>query len=279
MIFSLKLLIIIDLAIYFFASLFFIFGLLKYQKMYKYGYLFALFGWLVTVTIFILNWISAQAPPFGNMYHVFIVTSGSVLPAFLILKFYFRINRGEFLFVLGALLTLIPALIKVESAEGWRPPPALQSFYFIPHVFAYMLSYLLLAIAAINSLFLLIKELLYKIKKKSIQDLEVSKFLLSSKSTFIIVRTGFLFLSTGLLLGAFWAETTWGRYWGWDIKETWALVNWVIYILYFHIRKTTISHRNLNIFLVVAFLTLLVTLLGVNYMNDEFSSSLHTYGS
>lgn len=245
------------------------------------GRLIGLAGWLITVVVMILNWVEAAAPPFGNMYHVFVVTSFSFLPGYLLLKIYYRVKGGQIIFLLAAWMPLIPALIRMEKVAGWKPPPALQSGYFIPHVLIYMLSYLLLGAAAINGIFQLIQSLItWSTGRQSDKDanhLEKNPQILSSQSVYAIVKCGFFFLSTGLVLGALWAERAWGRYWGWDIKETWALINWVLYLIYFHLRYIKVKREWINAFLVFAFITVLVTLLGVNYMNDEFSSSLHTY--
>lgn len=253
-------------------------------------------GWIFTAVVFIFNWIIAQSPPFGNMYHVFVVTSLSLLPAFLLLRFYYRVGGGVFFFILAALLPLVPALIKVGSIDGWRPPPALQSIYFIPHVFIYMLAYLLMGIAALNSAArLIIWAINRKMEvrqrkiegvgcsnismqlKERVKQLETGNFILSENSIYRVVCCGFFFLCSGLIIGAAWAETAWGRYWGWDIKETWALINCVIYLIYFHLRYLKIDRKWLDLFLIVAVGTILVTLVGVNYMDDSLTQSLHSY--
>lgn len=243
------------------------------KKLVIVGRFFIVLGWSFGVAVFILNWIQAQAPPFGNMYHVFIVSSIALVPAWILLRYYYRVKGGDLFFIIIAILPLIPALIKLDGAMGWRPPPALQSAYFIPHVFVYMVSYLLLGVAAVNGLFTIIDSGVVQMKYKG----TLGTYLLSQNAIYQIVKMGFFFMSVGLVLGAFWAETAWGRYWGWDIKETWALINWLVYLVYFHLRYIKVSNNWKNLFLIIAFITVLITLVGVNYMDDQMSSSLHTY--
>ncbi len=236
------------------------------------AFAFGTVAWILTVVVFIINWIDTKAPPFGNMYHVFVVTSLSLVPAFLLQRYYFRVKGGEFFFIFVAMIILVPAIIKVDESAGWRPPPALQSVYFIPHVFIYMFGYLLMGIAAVNSMGVMIRYYFTK-------DYTVTPkgFFLSQRDVYSIVKTGFLFLSLGMIVGATWAETAWGRYWGWDIKETWALINWSLYCIYFHIRYVKMKEGWMHLLLIVAGLSILVTMIGINYMDDAYTTSLHTY--
>ena len=85
-------------------------------------------------------------------------------------------------------------------------------------------------------------------------------------------------MTAGTFLGAIWANVSWGRYWGWDPKETWALISIVVYALVLHIRfipllkgKTTWCF---NLLSVVAILSVIMTWFGVNY----YLSGLHSYG-
>ena len=89
---------------------------------------------------------------------------------------------------------------------------------------------------------------------------------------------GLFFMTAGTFLGAIWANVSWGRYWGWDPKETWALISIVVYALVLHIRfipllkgKTTWCF---NLLSVVSILSIIMTWFGVNY----YLSGLHSYG-
>jgi len=84
-------------------------------------------------------------------------------------------------------------------------------------------------------------------------------------------------LGAGIFTGAIWANQSWGRYWGWDPKETWALVTFLIYALPLHSGSLRYFHtpRTLLLYLLIAFLSVLMTYFGVNYL----LSGLHSYGA
>ena len=84
-------------------------------------------------------------------------------------------------------------------------------------------------------------------------------------------------MTIGIFLGAVWANESWGRYWSWDPKETWALISMVIYATVLHVRWfiNSASDRAFNLMAQISFLAILMTFLGVNY----FLSGMHSYGS
>ena len=86
---------------------------------------------------------------------------------------------------------------------------------------------------------------------------------------------GLALMTAGTFLGAVWANESWGRYWGWDAKETWALITILVYSIVVHLRliKRWDNPRLLNWMSIVAFLSVLMTYFGVNY----FLSGLHAY--
>ncbi len=82
-------------------------------------------------------------------------------------------------------------------------------------------------------------------------------------------------LAAGIFIGAVWANVSWGRYWGWDPKEVWALVTMIIYSYGLHVRNFPLFGRPLlfHIFCIVAFITVIVTYFGVNF----FLGGMHSY--
>ncbi|MBP5501831.1 MAG: cytochrome c biogenesis protein CcsA, partial [Bacteroidales bacterium] len=86
-----------------------------------------------------------------------------------------------------------------------------------------------------------------------------------------------ILLGIGIFLGAVWANISWGRYWSWDPKETWALITFMIYAVGFHriSLKFLQNNRHQHLFFVLAFLTVLMTYFGVNY----FLGGMHSYAN
>ncbi len=93
-----------------------------------------------------------------------------------------------------------------------------------------------------------------------------------------VIAVGFPMLSFGIVMGAFWAYDAWGRYWGWDPKETWSLITWFIYALYLHTRMTMEwKGRRAATIAVLGFALVIFTYLGVNL--GLTGEGLHTYGA
>ena len=89
-----------------------------------------------------------------------------------------------------------------------------------------------------------------------------------------LVMFGFLFLSVGIITGAVWANSAWGRYWGWDPKETWSLITWFVYATLLHARLMRGWYGKRIAYLsILGFMAVLFTYFGVNLL-----PGLHSYG-
>ena len=90
-----------------------------------------------------------------------------------------------------------------------------------------------------------------------------------------LVMFGFLFLTVGIITGAVWANSAWGRYWGWDPKETWSFITWLLYAALLHFRMMRgWRGRRIAILSIVGFTAVLFTYFGVNLL-----PGLHSYGA
>nr|YP_009578097.1 cytochrome c biogenesis/heme attachment protein [Gonocaryum lobbianum]QBK32714.1 cytochrome c biogenesis/heme attachment protein [Gonocaryum lobbianum] len=91
-----------------------------------------------------------------------------------------------------------------------------------------------------------------------------------------VISLGFLFLTIGILSGAVWANETWGSYWNWDPKETWAFITWIVFAIYLHTRtNTNLQGTNSAIVASIGFLIIWICYFGVNLLGI----GLHSYGS
>ena len=141
--------------------------------------------------------------------------------------------------------------------------PALQSAWFIPHVTVYMFSYSLL-----GCVFLIGVVCLFK------QNGDAENMLYAADT---LVYIGTAFLTFGMLSGAIWAKEAWGHFWNWDPKETWALITWLVYLLYIHMRIYRRGSAKLMCFLLIfAFACLQMCWWGINFLPTA-QDSLHTY--
>lgn len=147
-------------------------------------------------------------------------------------------------------------------------PPALQSAWFVPHVVVYFLGYAGLFFSFLTSI-------LYFFTVNRLADPVLSARFEARTHRFILF--GFCMLSVGLILGAFWAKVAWGDWWSWDPKENWALISWILYGVWLHLRRVEgITPKASVALAVVGFLAVLFTYLGVNYL-PQAQSTLHSY--
>jgi len=145
--------------------------------------------------------------------------------------------------------------------------PALQSYWFVPHVIIYMVAYALLASTVMYAV-----RGFYLHKKGNKESL---KSMLTRAD--ILVYLGFAMATFGISFGAFWAKEAWGGYWAWDPKETWALVSWLCYLSYIHFRHRHHNKQYLALWLlVICFVLLLIGWHGVDYMPSA-QQSMHSY--
>ncbi len=140
--------------------------------------------------------------------------------------------------------------------------PALQSPWFAPHVIVYMMAYAILGAATLVAIYQLLR-------KTTVGDGEAT-----------LVRTGWAFMTFGMLFGALWAKEAWGHYWSWDPKETWAAITWLAYLAYMHYTHMPRHNRTLaQWMLIAAFCLLQMCWWGINYLPAAKGISVHSYGS
>lgn len=147
--------------------------------------------------------------------------------------------------------------------------PALQSIWMAIHVPMMFISYSAFAIAFAIGLIYLFQE--WQLKSKHPSEFSGGLPALEPLDTMIyrLVGWGFPILTLGIILGARWAYDAWGRYWGWDAKETWALITWFTYAIYLHMRLVmSWRGRKTVILSVLAFGVVLFTYIGVNYLSE-----------
>ena len=150
--------------------------------------------------------------------------------------------------------------------------PVLSSPLLSIHVSTIMISYTLFAFVALNSLVSLLQLAFsnrsnYNSVKESLEQNRIYSLL--------CLYPALLFLGAGIFIGAIWANVSWGRYWGWDPKETWALITFLVYSFVLHERSLTFLSKpfSFHVFGLLAFSTVLMTYFGVNY----FLGGMHSY--
>jgi ABC-type transport system involved in cytochrome c biogenesis permease subunit len=166
----------------------------------------------------------------------------------------------------------------VFSDQPQQLPPMLQSPFFGPHVLAYMLSYVLMAKAAVYAIRGLIQK---KSELRSQESEEKTDYELRTtnyeQSAYLLACLGFPLMTLGLILGSVWGVFAWGDWWNWDPKELWSLACVLMYAFYFHWRGLFgQKFPRVNCILVLlGFAFVLITLLWVNF--SHLFPGLHNY--
>lgn len=230
-----------------FLSLSFLFGFLQKDKparLFEIISLSLLLAWTVTRSV------QARHAPFSGAYES-MVFFGFLL----LLKVFFSgkipsqtrnwLKLPTLLF-LAATFLLPTSLKEVNSLV-----PTLRSFWMYIHVPSFFIGY-----ASLTTAFVL--TLIGFFSKKDLFAMLQSEMKLS-----------FFFLSAGIITGAFWGEAAWGNFWSWDAKEIWALVTWLLALLYFHSK----SKKMHSVVVILAFFAMLFTYFGVMFLLP----GLHSY--
>ncbi len=171
-----------------------------------------------------------------------------------------------------ASLTLMVAHLSFMDPEITPLTPVLQSYWLTLHVSVITASYGFLGLGAILGLTNMV---LYSLNTKKSRRLALISIDELSVISYRSLTLGLYFLTIGTFLGAVWANESWGRYWGWDPKETWSLITIMVYAFVLHAKniKGLKSIFTYNLMSVWAFSSVLMTYFGVNY----YLSGLHSY--
>ncbi len=231
------------------------------NKKILWAQVFTAIGFISYGLFIALLWINLERPPMRTMgetrlwYSFFLVLVGYITYA----KWQYKWMLSYSLFV--AMIFVIVNILKPEI-HSKNLMPALQSIWFVPHVTAYILSYAILGAATIVGL-------------KQLYQYDENDKLIDFTDNLVYIGFGLLML--GMLMGAVWAKAAWGHYWSWDPKETWAFVTAAAYLFYIHIRWNNHYRKTALWMLVIAFICLMITWKGVNYLPSA-KNSVHVYG-
>ena len=209
-------------------------GASRYQRT---AFALTIIAWVLHVGGIVLRGIAAGRVPWANMYEFALMGTGVMVGVFLL------VNLWRDIRFLGAYVTGIVALLlglaTVNVYIDIAPlPPALQSAWLVIHVFVATLGTGFFAVGAGLS----IAQLLQERRERGRPGLTFLRTFPSSTTlenlAYRVVVVGFAFWTFTLIAGAIWAEHAWGRYWGWDTKEVWTFIIWVLFAGYIHARAT-----------------------------------------
>jgi cytochrome c-type biogenesis protein CcsB len=212
--------------------------------------------------------------PLSNLYESLVFFAWTVIAIYLLIERRYGTRIfGAFVTPLAFLAMAYASFSPGISSRIQPLLPALKSNWLIAHVVACFIGYAAFAIAFGISVMYLMKQDGKRGAKGFLSRFPKSDELDDLNHRMILF--GFLFLSAGIITGAVWANSAWGRYWGWDPKETWSLITWFVYATLLHAR---LMHgwqgKRVAYLSMIGFAAVLFTYFGVNLL-----PGLHSYGA
>jgi len=245
----------------------------RVEQFGRMGVALTIIGFLLSVAGVLTRALAAHRAPWGNMFEFTITAMVFIVGVYLIMVWRAGVRW------LGLPVTLLAAVgnglaVTVFYVAVAPLVPALHSVWFLIHIVAAAISGAAFSVGGVMSV-------LYLVKKRAEDRNNVHGYLERLPSSRKIDLIAYRFLAFAFPLwtftvvaGAIWAEYAWGRYWGWDPKETWAMVTWVIYAGYLHARSTA-GWRGTRaaVIAIVGLASFWFNFVGINL----FVSGLHSY--
>ncbi len=218
-----------------------------------------------------MRWYLAGHAPWSNGYEALLLVAWAGLLAGFIFSKYSKLTLAAT--ALLAFFILMTAGHSSYDPQLTNLQPVLKSYWLVIHVAAITVSYGFFGLAFILGI---INMIIYIIRTKASKKYLGS---LAQELTYVselTINIGLALAAVGTFLGGIWANESWGRYWGWDAKETWALVIVLIYAMVLHFRfiPKLKSAYAFSVASILSFGTVLMTFFGVNYY---LSKGLHSY--
>ena len=181
--------------------------------------------------------ISAERVPWGNMYEFSITGARAFTGAYIFALWKYKIRWLGLPVSISVLLTLGTA-ITVLYVPSAPLVPALKSAWLVIHVSAAIISGGVFLLANCIAATYLILDRYEENSGRPVWALKLPSLEALDQLSYRLVALVFPLWTFSVIAGAIWAEAAWGRYWGWDPKETWAFITWVAYAAYLHARVT-----------------------------------------
>jgi len=233
----------------------------------------------VTLCFFLLHtlglaarWYISGYAPWSNAYESIIFVAWATM------LFGLSLGRKSALTITAT--AFITAVTLFFASQSWLDPeianlqPVLNSWWLKVHVSIIVGSYGPFSLGLILGIFSLFIMTFTNEKNKKKMDLNIKELTIINE---MVITVGLIMLTIGTFLGGMWANESWGRYWGWDPKETWALISIMVYAFVLHMRLIPglRGRYTFNLWSIIAYASIMMTYFGVNF----YLSGLHSYAS
>lgn len=218
-----------------------------------------------------MRWYIGGYAPWSNSYETMVYVAWATVLAGLLF-----VRRNT---ITLALATLFGGIILFVSGLNWMDPeisplvPVLKSPWLMFHVAIIVAAYGFFGVSCLMGLTNMILMIFAGKRRASQLVIRIKELSIINEMSLLVALA---LMTIGTFLGAVWANESWGHYWGWDPKETWALITMVVYaiVTHLHLIKRCNTLWLFNVASVIAFSSVLMTFFGVNY----FLSGMHSYG-
>lgn len=260
---------------------------------------FNILSLVICSSFFFERWVESGHFPISNLYESLIFLSFIINLGILWL---YQLTKNILLYCISSpaplLINSFASFALSNTLQKSSPLiPALKSNWLLMHVTVMIISYATLILGSLLAIaFLILVLVSIKAKNSNFNELKLNfvNFTLTETDTRSLISSSFLkflktldnlsyrfigisfpFLTIGIISGAVWANETWGSYWNWDPKETWALITWLIFAIYLHFRLIKGLEGVIpSIIASLGFLVVWICYLGVNLLGK----GLHSYG-
>lgn len=223
------------------------------------------------VTGMVMRILISGRAPITNMYETVMFSGFGAL----LISFVLCIWKKERIFLIGGLAYNVLCLMMMKFANNMLDPsisplvPVLRdNFWLSTHVTTIILSYAALALSWIIANVVLVRQ---TFKGATMKEARVQM-----EQIYTCMKVGVVLLAAGIILGGVWADYSWGRFWGWDPKETWSLIVLLVYMAILHGRYSNwITPKRFVPLAAAAFMSVMMAWFGVNYI---LATGLHSYG-
>ena len=255
-----------SLALYFAAAVLqFVGTLFKKDKVAKIAWLVFLAGLAAQTLYLIVRGVTARRLPLSNQFEFATAFAWGIALMLLIVRL--RLKADWLSVAVMPVVFLVLSYAALQPRELTELMPALRSAWFGFHIGSAVFSYSAFIIAGCVGLRYLIVS-----KKGSADELKLHQM---DYLSYRMIALGFLLLTVTILSGALWAEQAWSAFWTWDPKEVWALITWIIYAVYLHLRlRGRRKGTMMAWYAMIAVPVVLFTFAGVN----TIMPGLHSYG-
>ncbi|MEZ4779157.1 MAG: cytochrome c biogenesis protein CcsA [Flavobacteriaceae bacterium] len=220
----------------------------------------------------VVRWYISGHAPWSDAYESIIYVSWATM--------FFGLAFGRKSHLTIASTAFVASMLLWVAHLSWVDPaianlqPVLDSYWLMIHVAVIVASYGPFTLGMILGAVALLLMLLTTKKNKALMDLNIKEITIITEMSLTV---GLVMLTIGNFLGGQWANESWGRYWGWDPKETWALISIMIYAFVIHARLVPGLRGRwiFNVFAIFAYASIMMTYFGVNF----YLTGLHSYAS